>query len=156
MTRRSLLSRAGLASAGAVAGLPLAAAAAAPNSTGSTGGRKLKIVVAGGHPGDPEYGCGGTAARLADLGHEVTLLYLNEGDWEDILATTRLAEARAACEILKTRPAYAGQKNGHAIVDEPHYEEFGKILLAEKTGRGLHAMADRQSPRPSRYRHALL
>jgi len=24
--------------------------------------RKLKIVVTGGHPGDPEYGCGGTIA----------------------------------------------------------------------------------------------
>ena len=22
--------------------------------------RKLKVVVTGGHPGDPEYGCGGT------------------------------------------------------------------------------------------------
>jgi hypothetical protein len=36
--------------------------------------RKPKVVVTGGHPGDPEYGCGGTVARYADLGHSVVLL----------------------------------------------------------------------------------
>ena len=39
-------------------------------------------MVTGGHPGDPEYGCGGTVARLAAAGHEVVLLYLNDGAWE--------------------------------------------------------------------------
>jgi LmbE family N-acetylglucosaminyl deacetylase len=28
---------------------------------------RLKVVVTGGHPGDPEYGCGGTVARYSDL-----------------------------------------------------------------------------------------
>jgi N-acetylglucosamine malate deacetylase 1 len=28
----------------------------------------LKIMVTGGHPGDPEYGCGGTVARFTALG----------------------------------------------------------------------------------------
>ena len=37
----------------------------------------LKIVVTGGHPGDPECGCAGTIARYTDLGHQVSLLYLN-------------------------------------------------------------------------------
>ena len=36
----------------------------------------LKIVIAGGHPGDPECGCGGTVARYTALGAEVVLLYL--------------------------------------------------------------------------------
>jgi hypothetical protein len=40
----------------------------------------LNVVVTGGHPGDPEYGCGGTIARYARLGHRVTNLYLNGGD----------------------------------------------------------------------------
>ena len=43
-------------------------------------GPPLKIVVAGGHPGDPECGCAGTVARLTDLGYAVTLLYLNRGE----------------------------------------------------------------------------
>ena len=40
----------------------------------------LKIMVAGGHPGDPECGCAGTIARYTELGHEVVLLYLNRGE----------------------------------------------------------------------------
>jgi hypothetical protein len=33
-----------------------------------------------GHLGDPEAACGGTMARLADLGHEVVALYLTRGE----------------------------------------------------------------------------
>src|ERR1700686_4613165 len=40
----------------------------------------LKIIVAGGHPGDPECGCAGTISRYTELGHEVVLLYLNRGE----------------------------------------------------------------------------
>jgi hypothetical protein len=43
-------------------------------------GRKLRVVVAGAHPDDPEFGCGGTAALYADLSHEVVILYLTRGD----------------------------------------------------------------------------
>ena len=96
-----------------------------------TTSRKLKIVVTGGHPGDPEYGCGGTVARLTALGHEVVLLYLNDGAWPPTPAEVRIEEAKRACEILKARPAYADQINGHAIVDNAHYEAFQKILDAE-------------------------
>jgi N-acetylglucosamine malate deacetylase 1 len=91
---------------------------------------RLKIMVTGGHPGDPEYGCGGTIAQLARLGHDVTLLYLNNGEWETS-AEIRMAEAKKACEILKARPAYAGQVNGHAIVDDKHYGDFQKIIASE-------------------------
>ena len=64
-------------------------------------GEPLKIVVAGGHPGDPEYGCGGTIARCAQLGHDIVLLYLNEGEPPGRSRTgTRVAEAKAACELL--------------------------------------------------------
>jgi N-acetylglucosamine malate deacetylase 1 len=93
---------------------------------------KLKVMVAGGHPGDPEYGCGGTIARLTSLGHEVVLLYLNNGAWPPTSAATRIAEAKRACEILRARPLYAGQVNGNAIVDNAHYEEYAKVIEAEK------------------------
>ncbi|HEX4032068.1 MAG TPA: PIG-L family deacetylase [Terracidiphilus sp.] len=105
----------------------MAANSGIPQSTG----RKLKIVVAGGHPGDPEYACGGTIAKLTQQGHEVVLLYLNDGAWPPTSAATRMAEAAHACEILKARPAYAGQQNGNAIVDKAHYEHFASILEAE-------------------------
>jgi N-acetylglucosamine malate deacetylase 1 len=94
--------------------------------------RRLKVIVAGGHPGDPEYGCGGTVARLTGLGHEVVLLYLNDGAWPPTSAPIRIAEAQKACELLKARPAYAGQLNGHAVVDNAHYEEYAKLIDVEK------------------------
>ena len=130
ISRRRVLATAGLLGAGLATGMPLAATGAASETAQSA--RKLKIIVAGGHPGDPEYGCGGTIARFTDLGHDVALLYLNDGAWADTPAEARIAEAKAACEILKARPLYAGQHNGRAIVDEQHYQAFGKILQDEK------------------------
>jgi LmbE family N-acetylglucosaminyl deacetylase len=97
----------------------------------------LKVVVTGGHPGDPECGCAGTIARFTSLGHHVTLLYLNRGEGfcgaEPLsrCAAIRTAEARKACEILNARPAFADQIDGHAIVDASHYDAFSRILLAE-------------------------
>ena len=98
----------------------------------------LKVIVAGGHPGDPECGCAGTIARYTDLGHEVVVLYLNRGEGYcggaslDRCAGIRTAEARKACEILKARAAFAGQIDGRAVVDGLHYETFARILTAEK------------------------
>jgi len=124
MNRREMLKRTGL-----VAGAATVSAVGQQNS--SPGGtHKCKIMVTGGHPGDPEYGCGGTIARLTGLGHDVVLLYLNDGAWETS-APVRIAEAKKACEILKARPAYASQTNGHAIVDNEHYTAFQKIIEAE-------------------------
>lgn len=99
---------------------------------GSLEERKLKVIVTGGHPGDPEYGCGGTVSRFTSLGHEVVLLYLNNGDWPPTPPTVRIAEAAKACEILKARPVYSDQENGHAIVDNVHYDAYAKKLYAEK------------------------
>lgn len=105
---------------------------AATSDAASYRERKLKVIVCGGHPGDPEYGCGGTVSRLTSLGHEVILLYLNNGGWPPTPPTERIAEAKKACEILKAHPLYADQENGHAVVDNAHYESYAKILNAEK------------------------
>ena len=112
ITRRALLIQA--------AGVAGAAALGAQ----SPAGRKLKVIVTGGHPGDPEYGCGGTIARYADQGHDVALLYLNRGEkacpetaQADAATNVRVGEARRACEILKARPLFAAQCDGHAVVD---------------------------------------
>ncbi len=96
----------------------------------------LKIVVAGGHPGDPECGCAGTIARYTDLGHDVTILYLNRGEGYcggaalTRCAAIRTAEATEACRILKARPVFAGQFDGRAVVDDAHYAAFASILAA--------------------------
>ena len=97
----------------------------------------LKIVVTGGHPGDPECGCAGTIARWTELGHPVTLLYLNRGEGycgqESLTrcAAIRTGEAEKACAILKARAVFADQTDGRAVVDTAHYETFARILNAE-------------------------
>jgi LmbE family N-acetylglucosaminyl deacetylase len=95
--------------------------------------RRRKVIVTGGHPGDPEYGCGGTVARCSGLGHEVVLLYLNDGvPAGKARDGVRVAEAGKACEILKARPAFAGQIDGDAIVDRAHYRAFREVIEAER------------------------
>ncbi len=95
--------------------------------------RKRKVIVTGGHPGDPEYGCGGTIARYTDLGHEVVLLYLNDGVPAGKPSDgVRVAEACKACEILKARPVFAGQVDGEAVVDRAHDDAFQRILERER------------------------
>ena len=132
MNRRDVLLGAAKLTPGMVAGATAMKASAAALSASPEPTRKLKIIVAGGHPGDPEYGCGGTVLRLTTLGHEVVLLYLNDGAWPPTPASVRLAEATKACAILNARPAYAGQINGHAVLDNDRYEAYQKIFDAEK------------------------
>jgi LmbE family N-acetylglucosaminyl deacetylase len=132
-----MLNQTGVLGTAAAMGLPLAQAAAATPSPELRGPKPgLKVVVTGGHPGDPEYGCGGTIARYSDLGHEVVLLYLNRGEWTDKPgydpAPVRAAEAQKACEILKARPLFAGQIDGQAVVDRAHYDQFHELLKAEQ------------------------
>ena len=92
-----------------LAGLPLGLAALRPARAAAD--RKLKVMVTGGHPGDPEYGCGGAIARYTDQGHEVVLLYLNRGEKgcpetaPETGSGVRVPEAKRACEILKASPA---------------------------------------------------
>lgn len=100
--------------------------------------RRLKVIVAGGHPGDPEYGCGGTIARFTDRGDDVALLYLNRGQGgiqgksPEQAAAIRTAEATKACHILKARPIFASQIDGAAVIDAAHYDEFRRIFEAER------------------------
>jgi LmbE family N-acetylglucosaminyl deacetylase len=134
LTRRNLLVSAGTVASSLAIAMPGSAIAASTlenSAVENPTARKIKVIVCGGHPGDPEYGCGGTVAHMTAFGHQVVLLYLNDGAWPPTPAPTRTAEAAKACEILKARPAYAGQLNGHAVVDQTHYEDFEKLLSAE-------------------------
>jgi N-acetylglucosamine malate deacetylase 1 len=112
---------------------------AAQSLTAKNASNKWKVMVTGGHPGDPECGCGGTIARYADGGHDVVLTYLNSGQafcgdetGKKNCGEIRTAEARKACEILKARPLFAGQYDGRAVVDTEHYDGFRKLFDAER------------------------
>jgi LmbE family N-acetylglucosaminyl deacetylase len=135
LSRRKILARATWLGGASAAGRAASAAIAPPDAPPEPR-RHLKVIVTGGHPGDPEYGCGGTIARYTDLGHDVALLYLNRGEWppslDDKAGASRMAEAARACEVLKARPLYAGQANSKAVVDAEHYAAFRKILEAER------------------------
>jgi LmbE family N-acetylglucosaminyl deacetylase len=96
--------------------------------------RKLKVLVAGAHPDDPESGCGGTIARYADRGHDVAVLYLTRGEAgikgrsHEEAAAIRTTEATKACAILKSRPLFAGATE----VNAARYAAFRAIVESEK------------------------
>lgn len=139
ISRRNLL-RDTVAMAGAATlGLPLVEAANAGKSgEAEHPTSKLKVLVAGAHPDDPESGCGGTIARYADLGHDVVVIYLTRGEAgipgksHDEAATLRTAEAQKACQILKARAVFAGQIDGSTEVNPARYADFRKLLEAER------------------------
>jgi LmbE family N-acetylglucosaminyl deacetylase len=130
VTRRDLLVASGIA-AGAAG---LAPARADP---GAAPGR-LKVVVAGGHPGDPEAACGGTMARLADAGHEVLALCLTRGEkgvrgkTGPEAAAVRSREAQKACALLKGGVVFLDQADAGTEVTRARYEAFARALAAQE------------------------
>lgn len=132
LTRRDALS----ASAAIVAaGLPLSAARAGSQPDRE---KRLKVVFTGGHPDDPESGCGGTIALYADAGHDVVNMYLTRGEAgipgmsHEEAALVRTAEAEEACRILGARPVYLGQLDGATEVNRQRYGEVRKALESEQ------------------------
>ena len=90
--------------------------------------KMLKIVCVGGHPDDPESGCGGTLARFSALGHAVTIIYLTRGEAgipgksHGDAANIRTQESLEACKILHTNPVFAGQIDGDTMSARIHPE----------------------------------
>ncbi len=121
-------------SALALGGLSIAPAATAAIKAD----KRLNILCLGAHPGDPEFGCGGTMARYSEAGHQVTFLYLTRGEASDPkktyaeMATLRTAEAEKACKILNTTPKFAGQIDGNSVLNKEEAEKIGKMIMAEK------------------------
>jgi LmbE family N-acetylglucosaminyl deacetylase len=100
--------------------------------------RSLKVVCVGAHPDDPESGCGGTLARYATAGHQVTAIYLTRGEagipgkLHDEAATIRTAEAEAACKILGTKAIFAGQIDGATEVNRERAKALLELLATEE------------------------
>jgi len=124
MKRRDLLRASAMITGGSL--IPFLSTGKSFRQSGS-----LNIVVAGGHPDDPETGCGGTIAWLVSLGHHVSSLYLTRGEAgipgtsHDRAASIREAEAIRACEILGSQPAFFGQIDGDTFVN---YEAYQKMI----------------------------
>jgi LmbE family N-acetylglucosaminyl deacetylase len=99
--------------------------------------RTLKVVCVGGHPDDPESGCGGTLARYAEAGHHATIIYLTRGEAgirgksHQEAAAIRGAECEAACKILGAKPVFAGQIDGATEINRQRAEEMTKLIREE-------------------------
>ena len=98
----------------------------------------FKIVCVGGHPDDPESGCGGTLARFSAAGHIVTIIYLTRGEAgipgksQEEAAGIRTRESVEACKILNTRPVFAGQIDGDTLMNNEWVHKLQGLLNEEK------------------------
>ncbi|MCD6200993.1 MAG: PIG-L family deacetylase [Bacteroidales bacterium] len=133
MKRRNMLGVSVFATGAAIA-RPLHAASLKPETIR----QKLKILVAGAHPDDPETGCGGTILRYTRAGHEVVAYYLTRGEAGipgkryDEAARIRTAELTEACRIMGARPVFGGQMDGDTEVNRQRYDEVKQMLDEEK------------------------
>ncbi len=99
--------------------------------------KKLKIIVVGAHPGDPECGCGGTIALFTAAGHEVVAAYLTRGEagvqgksYEEA-GKIRTDEALKECKIIKCRAEFFGQIDGNCEIKENSYAQVNDFIKKE-------------------------
>jgi len=85
-----------------------------------------RVMVVSAHPDDPDFGAGGSIARLADSGAEVTYVIVTDGrqggedpkQKDSDLVAIRQREQRAAAKVLGIkRVEFLGYKDGHLSPD---------------------------------------
>lgn len=114
--------------------------------------KQLHIICGGAHPGDPEFGYGGTMAKFSKAGHKVTFLYLTRGEAGDPnktyteSAALRTKEAEVACAALHVTPRFAGQIDGNTVLSNQENEEMMKIIASEKPDMVFYTMAAGHTP----------
>jgi LmbE family N-acetylglucosaminyl deacetylase len=85
--------------------------------------RRLRVVIFGGHPDDPESGAGGLAATLTSQRHEVILAYGTSfrGDRRFFgrpEGEVRREEAAAACQVLRAVPKFFPYAHEKLVSDQ--------------------------------------
>lgn len=94
----------------------------------------LHVVCVGGHPDDPESGCGGTLIKYAQSGHKVSIVYLTrgeagiEGRSKEDAAKIRTAEAEKACSIIGATPYFLGQIDGSSFFNKEAIMQTQNLL----------------------------
>ena len=132
MIRRNLTRRTFVKGALVTASAPLL-----PAHTES-GAAPLSVVCVGGHPDDPESGCGGALSLYSARGAAVTVVYLTRGERGipgkslDEAARIRSAECEAACKIMGAKPLYFGQIDGATDVTRAHVVAMTQLLVTIK------------------------
>jgi len=136
ISRRQLISLAAPATIGAAIGLSNHEALG--NTVTTPTEKKMKIIVVGAHPDDPESACGGLMALYATAGHDVVSAYLTRGEAgiqsksHEESARIRTAEALKACEILKVRPVFLGQIDGNCEITHEKYAVISDLFKKEQ------------------------
>jgi len=99
--------------------------------------RKLRVVVFGAHPDDPESGCGGLIALLTKAGHEVVVGYstcYRDGRkiGKEPEGVVRRREATAACRILGAKLHFFDYAHEKLVADEAALEAVSAWLKRVK------------------------
>lgn len=98
---------------------------------------KLHIIIIGAHPDDPDK-VGGTAYKWAQLGHDVLMVSLTNGDAghqslpSDELARVRREEARRAGEVIGVRYITLDNHDGQLMPTYENRLEVIKLIREQK------------------------
>ncbi|HUQ66445.1 MAG TPA: PIG-L family deacetylase [Flavitalea sp.] len=96
------------------------------------------IVCVGGHPDDPESGCGGTLLLHAQAGSKVSIVYLTKGEAgikgksHNEAAAIRTKEASAAAAIIGADTYFAGQIDGDTDFNQTEIKKLQELLTSLK------------------------
>lgn len=118
----------------------------------------LDILFAMAHPDDLEITCGGTIARLADLGYRVGMLHLTSGEPTPLGSPeTRAAESAQAAKILGAAFTQTLPLPNRVLMDCPENRFQVAAVLRRTRPRILVAMAGRTpAASPDHYQAQLL
>jgi LmbE family N-acetylglucosaminyl deacetylase len=108
-----------------------------PSNSDDAPGKKLRVVVFGGHPDDPESGAGGLIAALTRQGHEVVCAYGTtfRGDRRFFgrpEAEVRQEEATAACKVLSAKAKFFPYAHEKLVADEASLRDVSSCLAEIK------------------------
>lgn len=132
ISRRDMLQKSGLLTV-----IPLVGLTASLSEDKAANEKKLKVIVIGAHPDDPETGCGGLISLFAMKGYDVVSAYHTRGEAgiQDTpygkAAEIRTSEALKACKVMNARAAFIGQIDGNCEITKNRYSEMYDFIKAE-------------------------
>jgi LmbE family N-acetylglucosaminyl deacetylase len=99
--------------------------------------KRLRVIIFGGHPDDPESGAGGLIALLTRQGHEVIVAYGTAFRGERRFfgrpeSQIRREEATAACQVLSARPHFFPYAHEQLVADAATLRAVSGWLEAAK------------------------
>ena len=100
-------------------------------------GKKLKALIIGAHPDDPETTSGGTILKLKEAGYEVVAVYMTRGQSgikgksHEEAAAIRTQEATNACKVFGIRPVFLSQVDGYSEINVEKYDEMRELIIRE-------------------------